>query len=76
MSAAFLSIEHFHAVDAETCKQTIEESKIEYSTDMGRGVIIHHGMRYGSPVVIAEYENQKADELSGIWFNENDGSAS
>jgi hypothetical protein len=25
-----LSAEHFHAVDATTCKQTLDESEIEY----------------------------------------------
>jgi hypothetical protein len=62
-----LSIEHFHAVDAATCKQTIAESQLEYSIDMGI-FTVHHGTRCGSPIVIAEHHNQKADELSGIWY--------
>ena len=73
MSAPFLSMEHFHAVDAETCAQTIAESRIECAIDMGE-FVIHSGTRYGSPVVIVEHKKQQADQLSAVWFN--DGSAS
>jgi hypothetical protein len=64
-----LTAEHFHAVDAATCKQTMAESHLEYSIDMG-GFTLHHGTRNGAPIVIAEHHNQKADELSGIWFDD------
>lgn len=64
-----LSAEHFHAVDADTCKQTIAESKLDYSIDMG-GFTVHHGTRHGAPIVIAEHHAQKADELSGVWFDD------
>lgn len=64
-----LSVEHFHAVDAETIQQTIKESQLEYSIEMG-AFVIHHGTRYGAPIVIAEHNNQQADELSGIWFHD------
>ncbi|WP_295997173.1 hypothetical protein [Rugamonas sp.] len=63
-----LTVENFHAVDAYTCKQTMAESRLEYSIDMG-GFTLHHGTRHGAPIIIAEHLNQKADELSGIWFD-------
>lgn len=64
-----LSAEHFHAVDAATCKQAMAESQLEYSIDMG-GFTLHHGQRYDVPIVIAEHHDQKADELSGIWHDD------
>lgn len=69
VEAAFipLTAEHFHAVNAELCQQIIAESQLEYSVDMG-AFSIHCGTRWGAPIVIAEHHNQKADELSGIWY--------
>lgn len=64
-----LSAEHFHAVGAEITQQTIEESQIEYSVDMG-GFTIHYATRNGAPIVIVEQHNQKANQLSGIWYDE------
>lgn len=64
-----LAAEHFHAVDADTCKQTIAESKLDYSIDMG-AFTIHHGTRDGAPIVIAEHHAQAPDELSGVWFDD------
>lgn len=64
-----VTAEHFYAVDSATCKQTIAESQLEYSIDMG-SMTVHHGTRYGSPIVIVEHHDQQADELSGIWFDE------
>lgn len=62
-----LSAEHFHAVDAATCKQTMAESHLEYSIEMG-AFTLHHGTRFSAPIIIAEHHDQKADELSGIWY--------
>lgn len=64
-----LSAEHFHAVDAQTLRQTIQESDLQYSMDMG-SFTVHHGKRYGKPIVIVEHHNQQADQLSGIWFDD------
>ena len=64
-----LTAENFHAVDAAACKQTMAESRLEYSIDMG-GFTLHHGTRHGAPIIIAQHHNQKADELSGIWFDD------
>lgn len=64
-----LTAEHFHAVDAAVCKQTLAESEIQYSVDMG-GFTIHIGMRYRAPIVIVEHHDQKADELSAVWYDE------
>jgi hypothetical protein len=64
-----LSVENFHAVDTDTCRQTMAESQLEYSIEMG-GFTIHHGTRHGVPIIIAEHHTQQADELSGIWFDD------
>lgn len=64
-----LTAEHFHAVDAETVQQTITESQLEYSIDMG-AFTVHHGKRDGNPIIIVEHHDQQADELSGIWFDD------
>jgi hypothetical protein len=64
-----ISKESFHAVDAEVLCQTIQESQIEYSIDMG-AFTVHHGRRDDNEIVIVEHHNQKPDELSAIWFNE------
>ena len=70
-----LTAEHLYSVDAAVCRQTLAESDIEYSFDMGC-FTIHHGMRYGAPIVIAELHNQNANELSAVWYDDghkNDG---
>lgn len=61
--------EDFYALDAKTVKQTISESVIQTSIDMG-AFTIHHGTRDGQPIVIAEHHDQKADELSAVWYSE------
>jgi hypothetical protein len=68
MSNAVAS-EHFYAVDTTICKQTMAESKLEYSIDMG-AFTVHHGTRSGVPIIIAEHHDQKADELSAIWYDD------
>lgn len=65
-----LSAEHFHPVDAATCKQTMAESDLDYSIQMGDTFSIHHGTRYGSPIVIVEHHDQQAPGLSGVWYDE------
>lgn len=67
-----LGLAQFHVVNVAVCRQTIAESKIDYSIDMGR-FTIHHGVRDGSPIIIAEHHNQKADELSGVWYDDSHG---
>jgi hypothetical protein len=67
---SFLTIEHFHAVDAAICKQTLAESAIEHSVDMGGGFAIHHGTRYGAPIVVVENSSQQPDQLSAVWYDE------
>lgn len=60
----------FYCVDAETTKQTIAESKITHSIDLGRSFTIHHGTRDGLPIVIFQCEGQKLSELSCVWYDE------
>jgi len=64
------TVEHFHAVDVATCKQTLAESVIKYSIEMGSGFTVHHGTRDGAPIIIAEHHDQKGDELSAIWYDD------
>lgn len=64
-----LTADHFHAVDTATVRQTIAESQLEHSIDMG-AFTVHHGARYGAPIIIVQHHDQQADQLSGIWFNE------
>jgi len=64
-----LTAEHFHAVDAETARQTIAESTLKYSIDMG-GFTVHHGTRDGAPIIIVEHHDQQPDQLSGIWYDD------
>lgn len=65
-----MAMEAFSCVNAETMQQTISESNLTYSIDLGRGFTVHHGTRDGAPIVIVECEGQKPDELSCIWFDE------
>lgn len=60
----------FYCVDSDAIKQTLTESKITHSIDLGRGFTVHHGTRYKLPVVIIECENQKPSELSCVWYDE------
>lgn len=69
MKCATLAVEHFHAVSAEVVRQTIAESNLEYSIDMG-AYSVHHGTREGVQILIVEHHNQAADQLSAIWFND------
>jgi hypothetical protein len=65
----FMTVKHFHAVDAQTVRQTIAESDLECPVDMG-AFTVYHGTRYGAPIVIVEHHDQQPDELSAIWFND------
>lgn len=64
-----LTVEHFHAVDAATCQQTLAESVIKYSIDMG-SFTVHHGTRDGAQVVVVEHNDQQPDQLSAIWYDD------
>jgi len=54
----------FYAVDFEVFTQTLGESTIEDSFDMGGGVEIKHGRRYGLPIWLMD---NPGGELYGIW---------
>ena len=70
-----MNASHFHAVSTEVVRQTMAESELTYSIDMG-AFTIHHGYRDGTPIIIAEHHNQQAGELSGIWLNDSRDSES
>ena len=65
-----LTVASFHAVDADTMRQTLAESEMEYSIDIGRGITIHHGQREGAPIVVVQHHNQQPDELSAVWYDD------
>ncbi|WP_136417740.1 hypothetical protein [Herbaspirillum sp. ST 5-3] len=67
---AWLSLENFYAVDAETVRQTLAESEISHSIALADRVVAHHGMRFREPIVIVEIIDQRADELSAVWYGE------
>lgn len=64
------AVEHLYCTDAEATRQTISESKLTSSIELGRGFTVHHGTRDRLPIVIVECEDQKGDELSCVWFDE------
>jgi len=66
---SLLTIEHFHAVDAAICKQTMAESAINYSIDMG-GFTVHYGTRAGAQIVVVEHHDQQPDQLSAVWYDD------
>jgi len=66
---SLLAVENLHAVSAEVVRQTIAESDLQYSIDMG-AYSVHHGTREGIQILIVEHHNQTADQLSAIWFND------
>ncbi|MBT8567655.1 hypothetical protein G6698_06530 [Polynucleobacter paneuropaeus] len=59
----------FYAVNFEVFSQTLEESTIECSFDMGGGVEIKHGRRYGLPIWLMD---NPAGKLYGIWVEYED----
>jgi hypothetical protein len=60
-------IDNFYPVGLDVVRQTISESKLANPIDMG-SFTVYHGTRFGAPIVIAEHRDQKAGELSGIWY--------
>lgn len=58
----------FYPVNFETFAQTLEESEVNYSIDMGC-VTIHHGTRNGSQVWLMD---NPLGSLYGIWVEENE----
>ena len=56
----------FYAVDFETFADTLNESKITYTLDMG-SVTIHHGTREGSQIWLLD---NPCGVLYGIWTEE------
>jgi hypothetical protein len=65
-----LAFEAFHCTNADTLKQTVAESLITHSIDLGRGFSVLHGTRDGLPIVIVGCQDQSPDELSAVWFAE------
>lgn len=58
----------FYATSFEVFAQTLEESIITRSVEMGGGVVIHHGTRDGDSVWLMDNPYGK---FYGIWLEEN-----
>jgi hypothetical protein len=61
------AVSGFYAVDLGTFCDTMEESIISFTQDMG-GVVIHHGTRNGAPIWLMDNPTGKY----GIWVEENE----
>lgn len=59
----------FYAVDFEVFAQTLAESQITVSHEMGGGVVIHHGTRDSAPIWLLD---NALGELHGVWVEENE----
>lgn len=57
----------FYAVTFETFAETLEESEVTFSIDMG-GVTIHGGTRFGESIWLLD----NPTGLYGIWVEAND----
>lgn len=57
----------FYAVAFEVFSQALEESIIQHSIDMGAGVVIHYGDRYGMPIWLLDNPFGK---LYGVWIED------
>ena len=60
--------EYGYCVSKEQLQQTLAESTITYSLDMGR-MTVHYGDRFDLPIVVVEQHDQQADELSVVWHD-------
>lgn len=67
MNPNLMHPETFHASNFEAFCQTMGESNISFSIDMGGGVVIHYGTRYGAPIWLMD---NPLGELYGVWYDE------
>jgi hypothetical protein len=58
----------FYPVKFETFAETLDESKISYSIDMG-AVTLHYGTRHGLPIWLMD---NPLGTLYGIWVGDHD----
>ena len=61
------SLDGFYVATFDVFAQTLEESTIEHSIDMGSGVVIHHGKRHGLSVWLLD---NPLGRLYGIWIED------
>lgn len=59
----------FFPTSFEVFAQTLDESNVTYSCDMGGGVTIHHGTRDGAAIWLMDNPMGK---LYGVWVEENE----
>jgi hypothetical protein len=62
---------HCHPVDHATVRATLAEPEttISHSRNMG-AFTIHHGHRFGAPIVIVENHGDGPSDESAIWYDE------
>lgn len=63
-----LAAMHLHVVDSAALVQTLQESQISCSWEVGR-LLVHHGMRDELPIVIVESTGEAAHL---VWYDEGD----
>lgn len=56
----------FYAIDLEILDQSIGESEILHEMEMGGGVVIYHGTRYGRPVWLMK----NPQGLCAAWYDD------
>jgi len=59
--------EHFVAVGADVAFQTINESSITDTCDLGGGIVFHVGTRYGAPIFVLQ--NADAAGMCAVWYD-------
>ena len=62
-----LAAEHLHRVNRTVIEQTFTEAEIVHSFVFA-AFSIHHGVRYGAPIVIVEPTDKSA--AGAIWYDE------
>lgn len=67
MNTNLMHPETLHAVNFDTFCQTMEESDVTFSIDMGGGVVIHLGTRYGAPIWLMD---NPLGKLYGVWYDD------
>lgn len=67
MVAQPFDLDHFVAVGADVVLQTIKESTITDTCDLGRGIVFHVGTRDGAPIIVMQ--NEDAAGLGAVWYD-------
>jgi hypothetical protein len=64
-----LAAHHLHKVTREQVWQTFDESRITWTENPGT-FFVHHGFRFGAPIVIVEPQGVEPDAICLVWYDE------